>query len=152
MSKSIAAMKGETAMSDQEKFEGFKKDLVSLNEEKYGAEIRQKYGDTALGESNAHLMGLTQQQYDEGERLRIAIGNALKTAIASGDPASEAAQNACDLHRRWLSVFYPNYRKDYHRGLAEMYVADELFKAYYEKIAPRCAEFLRDAINVYCAE
>jgi hypothetical protein len=31
-----------------------------------------------------------------------------------------------------------------------MYVADERFKAHYEKIFPGCAEFLRDAINIYC--
>ena len=37
-------------------------------------------------------------------------------------------------------------------GLGEMYVADERFKAYYDKIAPGCAEFLRDAINIYCGE
>ena len=36
-------------------------------------------------------------------------------------------------------------------GLAEMYVADERFKAYYEAVAPGAAEFLRDAIKAYCA-
>ena len=32
-------------MGDKEKFEGFKKELIEKNEEKYGAEIREKYGD-----------------------------------------------------------------------------------------------------------
>ena len=36
-------------------------------------------------------------------------------------------------------------------GLAEMYVADDRFKAYYEAVAPGAAEFLRDAIKAYCA-
>jgi len=152
VTKSIAAMKGETAMSAQEKFEGFKKDLVEKNEQTYGAEVRGKYGDKAVDESNAHLMGLTQAQYDEGERLRIALEEALKTAFETGDSSSEAAQRACDLHRQWLCVFYPGYSKEYHKGLAEMYVADERFKAHYEKVAPGCTEFLRDAINIYCAE
>jgi hypothetical protein len=49
-------------------------------------------------------------------------------------------------------VYNPKYSKEYHMGLAEMYVADERFKAYYEKITPGCAEFLRDAINVYCGQ
>jgi hypothetical protein len=31
-----------------------------------------------------------------------------------------------------------------------MYVCDERFKAYYDSIAPGCAEFLRDALEVYC--
>jgi len=151
VTKSIAAMKGEINMSEQEKFEGFKKDLVEKNEQAYGVEIREKYGDMTVDKSNAHLMGLTQEQYNEGERLRIAIEESLKTAFEIGDPASAAAQRACDLHRQWLCVFYPNYTKEYHKGLAEMYVTDERFKAHYEKIAAGCTEFLRDAINIYCA-
>jgi len=152
VTKSIAAMKGEASMSDQEKFEGFKKDLVEKNEQDYGTEVRKKYGDKIVDESNAHLMGLTQEQYNEGERLRLAVEDALKIAFETGDPTSEAAHKACDLHRQWLCVFYPNYTKEYHMGLAEMYVADERFKANYEKIAQGCTEFFRDAINIYCAE
>ena len=152
VSKSIAAMKGATIMTDNEKFEGFKQTLIDENEQKYGAEIREKYGDKTVYESNAHLKGLTQEQYDESERLRIAIEEALKSALETNDPAGEQAEKACDLHRQWLCVFAPgHYSKDYHKGLGEMYVADERFKAHYEKIAPGCAEFLRDAINIYCA-
>jgi hypothetical protein len=60
------------------------------------------------------------------------------------------AQKACGLHREWLNLYYPNYTKEYHLGLSEMYVADERFKANYEKLATGCTEFLRDAIQVYC--
>jgi DNA-binding transcriptional MerR regulator len=147
--KSITAMKGGTTMSDKEKFEGFKKSLIDENERKYGAEIREKYGDQTVDESNDRLKGLTQEQYDEGERLRIAMEEALKSAVDSGDPAGELAQKACDLHRQWLCVYYPKYSTEYHKGLGEMYVADERFKANYEKVAPGGAEFLRDAINIY---
>jgi len=150
VTKSIAAMKGATTMPDKEKFEGFKQTLISENEEKYGAEIRGKYGDEVVDESNAHFKGLTQEQYDESERLHTALEEALKSALETGDPASEQAQKACDLHRQWLCVFYPGYDKEYHIGMGEMYVADERFKAHYDKIAPGCAEFLRDAINIYC--
>jgi hypothetical protein len=31
-----------------------------------------------------------------------------------------------------------------------MYVADERFTVYYEKIAPGCAALLRDAVAIYC--
>jgi DNA-binding transcriptional MerR regulator len=152
VTKSMSAMKGEIAMADNEKFEGFKQTLVNENEEKYGAEIRAKYGDTAVDASNAKIKGLTQWQYDEGERLRVSYEEKLKSALETGDPLSETAQEACDLHRQWLLVFNPNYSKEYHKGLGGMYVADERFKAHYEKIAPGCAEFFRDAINAYCSE
>jgi len=132
------------------KFDKLKQSLIDENERKYSEEIREKYGNQAVEESNAHLKGLTQEQYNEGECLRLELEQTLKVAFDSGDPAGELAQKACDLHRQWLCVYYPKYSKEYHMGLAEMYVADERFKAYYDKIVPGCAEFLRDAINVYC--
>jgi DNA-binding transcriptional MerR regulator len=152
VTKSIAAMKGEAIMTDNEKFEGFKQTLIDENEEKYGEEIREKYGNQAINESNAKLKGLTQEQYDKSVCLSRELEETLKGAFENGDPAGELAQKACDLHRQWLCVVYPKYSKEYHKGLAEMYVADERFKAYYDKIVPGCAEFLRDAINIYCGE
>ena len=150
VSKSIAAMKGAAIMTDKEKFEGLKQALIDKNELQYGAEIREKYGEHAVDASYKHLKGMTQAQYDEGERLRVALEAALKVSFDTGDPAGEQAQEACDLHRQWLCVYYPGYSKEYHKGLAQMYVADERFKAHYDKIAPGCAEFLRNAINIYC--
>lgn len=35
-------------------------------------------------------------------------------------------------------------------GLAQMYVDDPRFSEYYDKIAPGCAAFLRDAVIIYC--
>ena len=137
-------------MTDKEKFEGFKQALVNENEQKYGTEIRSKYGDKAIDASNARLKGLTEEQYNEGEKLRLAYEEKLKAALKTGDPAGGLAQAACDLHRQWLCVFYPAYSKEYHKGLGEMYIADERFKATYEQLAPRCAEFFRNAINIYC--
>ena len=151
VTKSIAAMKGEITMTETEKFEGFKRNLVNENERKYGAEIREKYGDDAVDESNANLTGLTREQFDESERLRLKLEDTLKAAFETGNPDGEQAQQACDLHRQWLTVFYPKYSKEYHRGLGAMYVADERFRANYDKLGAGCTEFLRDAINIYTA-
>lgn len=138
-------------MKDQEKFEGFGQRLADENERTYGEEIRKKYGDKAVDESNDKIRGMTREQYEESERLRLEFEQTLRSAFDSGDPAGEAAQKACDLQRQWLCVFYPRYSKEYHRGLGEMYVSDERFRANYNKLAPGCAEFLHDAINIYCA-
>lgn len=84
----------------------------------------------------------------------MRINELLKEAFEEGNPAGELAQEACDLHRQWLCVFWKDgtYSKEAHKGLAEMYVADERFKAYYDSIEAGCAEFLRDAIRIYCEE
>lgn len=147
---SLAEMKGELVMKDKEKFEGFKQKLIDENEQKYGKEIREKYGEEAVRKSNRHFNGITEEQYEKGEQLRLELEAALKAAFETGDPAGSLAQKACDLHRRWLSVFYPAYSKEYHKGLADMYVADDRFRANYDKLAPGCTDFFRDAIYIYC--
>lgn len=150
VAQTIRTMKGACNMSDEEKFAGFKQQLIDDNERQYGAEIRAKYGADAVAESNAKLQGMSQAQYEHSEALRREFETSLQAALAEGDPAGALAQQACDLHRQWLSVFYPSYSKEYHRGLSEMYVADERFRANYDKLGPGCTEFLRDAIQIYC--
>ena len=151
--KSICTLEGEAVMTDKEKFEGFKKALISDNEKTYGKEVRAKYGDEAADASNAKLAGMSEEQWKMQKELEERFSETLKNAIKTGDPAGELAQRACDEHRQWLSLFWKDgaYSKEAHRGLSEMYVADERFKAYYEKIAEGAAEFLRDAIKIYCS-
>jgi len=136
-------------MEDKEKFNGFKRKLIEENERKYGKEAREKYGDEAVDKSNKKLMNMTQEEYQELSRLSEEILRKLHEAYKTGDPGSELAQETADLHRRWLSFYWDNYSKEAHAGLAQMYVEDERFKAYYDKVAPGAAEFLRDAILIY---
>lgn len=150
--KTIRTLKGETVMSDIEKFEGFKQKLIDDNEKTYGKEIRKKYGDTLIDASNAKLKNMDQQQWQTTQELSELINETLKEAFEQGDPASEIAQKACDLHRQWLCMFWKEgtYSKEAHKALAEGYVADKRFTAYYDKIAPGCTKFFRDAIHIYC--
>lgn len=151
--KTLAARKGITKMEDGEKFEGFKKKLVEENEKQYGREIREAYGDDAVEASNAKLMGMTEAQYQSVQDTETAMKEALLAGMEASDPAGADAQRAAELHRQWLCAFWKDgtYSKDAHRGITEMYVADDRFKKYYEAIAPGAAEFLRDAVAVYCS-
>ncbi len=148
--KTIASEKGETIMTDKEKFEGLKDKLIRENEENYGEEVRARYGEDAVDQSNAKLKGMSQQQYARMQALSDQISETLKAAMSTKDPAGELAQKACALHKEWLMCTWSSYSREAHKGLAQMYVDDERFTAYYEKIAPGCAVFLRDAIMVFC--
>ncbi|TBL75329.1 MerR family transcriptional regulator [Paenibacillus thalictri] len=147
--KTIAANEGRIDMSDQEKFAGFKQSLIDENEAKYGKEIREKYGDETIDSSNHKLKNMTETQYEEAARLAEEVKAALAAAFQDGDPAGRLAQQAADLHKRWLICYWSEYSKEAHAGLAQMYVDDERFKAYYDADQPGTAEFLRDAICVY---
>ncbi|MZQ85267.1 MerR family transcriptional regulator [Paenibacillus sp. 5J-6] len=147
--KTLVLHEGRTAMSNKEKFEGFKQQLMDENENKYGKEIREKYGEEQVNQSNHKLKHMTQEQYDEVTRLAGEVTDSLAEAFKTGDPASAAAQKAADLHKQWLSYYWSEYSKEAHAGLAQMYVDDERFKAYYDDKQPGTAEFLRDSIHIY---
>ena len=150
--KSIAAMKGELMINDNEKFEGFKQKLIDDNEQQYSEEIRANYGDDTVNRSNVKIKNMTKERYSEVEKLSQELNETLKAAFEQGDPSSELAQKACELHKNWLCCFWDSYSREAHIGVVQMYVDDPRFTAYYDKIVPGCAVFLRDAINIYCGD
>ncbi|WP_373231163.1 MerR family transcriptional regulator [Cohnella sp.] len=145
----LAERKGTITMSDKQKFEGFKQKLIDHNEQQYGVEIRAKYGADQVDMSNKKIKNMNEKEYAEIERLAENIHSTLAKAFAAGDPAGDLAQKAADLHRQWLSYYWDSYSKEAHAGVAQMYVEDERFKAYYDKDQPGIAEFLRDAVVIF---
>lgn len=144
--KTIAHLKGGTPMKDKEKFEGFKQKLISDNEEKYGAEIREKYGDDTIDASNAKLAGMTPEQWQRSQDLDRAFKEKLSAAMQTEEgPTSSLAQEACELHKEWLCLFWQDghYSPEAHLGLAEMYLADERFSEY---LGIEAGTFFRDAL------
>ncbi|WP_064094057.1 MerR family transcriptional regulator [Rossellomorea aquimaris] len=150
--KTIGVKEGRMNMTDKEKFKGFKKQLIDENEKKYGQEIRKKYGDDTVDQSNAKVMNMSQEEYEKVTNLEKQLMETLGKAFETGDPSSKIAQEAADLHKQWLMFYWTEYSKESHAGLAQMYVDDERFKAYYDKRQEGLAEFLKDAIHVYTGE
>ncbi|AFM39321.1 putative transcriptional regulator [Desulfosporosinus acidiphilus SJ4] len=149
LDKSIALKEGKITMMDHEKFEGFKQRLIEDNEANYGQEARERYGDKAVDQSNQKVKGMTQEEYSAVTGLEAEFKETIHAAFLTGDPAGELAQRAADLHRRWLSFFWDGYSKEAHAGIAQMYVDDERFKAYYDEKQPGTAAFLREAVLIY---
>lgn len=149
----VANRKGETTMTDKQKFEGFKQQQLGDNETKYGKEIRDKYGADTVKQANKKFDNLTEEQYTIMQKTAKQILTDLKNAMKSGEPVSTESQKLAKLHKDWLSYTWPTYSKAAHRGLADMYVADERFTKYYDNTAGKgAAQFLRDAIYIFAAE
>lgn len=151
--RTLACKEGGQAMEDEEKFEVFKRKMVEENEFAYGDEVRKRWGDAVADASNEKMMGMNAHAWKDAQKLEEQVKRNLIAAMKEGDPAGEAARRAADLHRQWLCAFWPDgsYSKEAHIGLAESYVTDERFRAYYDAVAPGAAEFLRDAVVAYCS-
>lgn len=152
VSKTLCSLKGEVVMNDKEKFEGLKKQLVVDNEREYGKEVREKYGDEEIDTANAKMLGMSYEKWRETEDLRKNIDEKLKAAIRTKNPSGEAAAELCRLHKEWICAFWKEgaYSKAAHLSLGQMYVDDERFKSYYDRITQGGAEFLYEALKIYC--
>lgn len=149
VNQTIMAREGKIEMSDKKKFKGFLKPMVDENDRKFGKEIREKYGVETVERANVKMMNMTPEEYDAITALSKELMQTLAKAYKTGDPSSDIAQKAANLHKQWLNFYWSNYSKKAHAGLAQLYVDDERFTAYYDKQQPGTAAFLRDAILAY---
>lgn len=146
----IASKKGEKKMSNQDKFKGLKQQLLKENEQKYGDELRQTYGNKKIEASNKQFANLSEEAFNEMKQLGEDILEKLSIAMQSNDPQGVLAQEVAKMHHRWLTYTWSSYSKEAHAGLAQMYVADERFTSYYDDaVCPGAAQFLCDAILCY---
>lgn len=145
--ETILTQERDEIMIDEKKFEAFKRGALEEYRKTYEAESREQYGDVEVDAMLTRLQGVTQEQYAEWESLGREILEKLSAAVTAGtDPAGEVGKEIAALHQRWLTVTGNQYDVQRHRGLAELYVQDERFTAYYDREVPGCARFLRDAV------
>jgi len=134
-------------MDDKAKFEAFKRNLMVENEEKYGAELREAYGDELVEQANSRMLSLDRGEYEQGKALEREILDALTAAVLAGmDPRTEAGKSIVQKHRTWLELTTGACRSEMHRNLGALYVADTRFTQYYDRETPGCAAFLHKAI------
>src|SRR5699024_2131842 len=67
--KTLANHKGERNMTNHEKFEAFKEQQIDNNEEKYGQESREKYGEDTVRESNKQFKNMSESDYQAFQSL-----------------------------------------------------------------------------------
>ncbi|MCR5844982.1 MAG: TipAS antibiotic-recognition domain-containing protein [bacterium] len=122
---------------------------VSANEREYGAEARERYGDEAVDAANERLLAMDEREWKGLGELELAIIEQLKAAMATGDAAGVAACELASMHAKWISMQWGEgaYNEQAHRGLAQGYLKDPRFVAYYDERAGEGAtRFLTNAI------
>ena len=139
----INYLKGKNDMSEKALFEGFTEE----EEKKYTDEAMQMYDPETVKASVKKW-----KAYTPAEKERIgAEGQSIYLDLVSAIPKGPASPEAQDGVRRWrkhIEYFWtPN---DEHLvGLAGGYNTDPRFRAFFDKIHPELAAFIRDAVVVY---
>ncbi|MHA3837147.1 MerR family transcriptional regulator [Terrabacter sp. AAH1] len=117
--------------------------------DEYQQEAQERWGESdAWKQSAARTKRYTKADWAEVKAEMEAVNSAFVRALQSGEPATgEAAMDAAEQHRRHIHDRFYDLDHTFHRGLADMYVADPRFTKTYEDIAPGLAAYVRDAIH-----
>ncbi|NPD32747.1 MerR family transcriptional regulator [Eggerthellaceae bacterium zg-997] len=138
-------------MDDRQKFEEVKAAELARFEETYGQEARQRYGAEAIEQTNARIAAMSREEWDDMKQLEERVKQQLACAIATGDVQSDEAEELARLHAQWIRTHWgTGYRVEAHLGLAQMYLVDSRFTAYYDDAAGTGAtRFLVDALHAH---
>ncbi len=140
----IKKIKGEAMMSIKEYYQGFSDEQI----EKYRQEVKERWGEDVLRESEARVKKMGKQQF---AALQAEGGVIFKTIADNMDKGfdSPIVQEQVAKWRQWLENF-GHYSDEAVLGLGRAYSQDPRFAAFYRKINKDLPEFLTKAIVYYC--
>jgi DNA-binding transcriptional MerR regulator len=117
--------------------------------EEYKKEAKKRWGDTeAYKQSVERTKHWTKEDYKRLTEDAKKFTQELADTMDKGFDSPEF-QELISKHHKGIETFY-DCSPDMYRALAEMYVSDPRFKAYYDKFRPGLAKFMQKAINYYC--
>jgi DNA-binding transcriptional MerR regulator len=130
-----------TRLEEATMFEGF-------DPSEYEEEARERWGDTDAYQASARrTRSYGEDEWGEIRRESEQIVIELVALMRAGQPADgEAARALAERHREHISRWFYPCSPSMHRGLAEMYLADERFRRNYEREAEGLAAYFHDAI------
>lgn len=148
--KTIYSVEEGIEMSKKEMFEAFDMTEIKKHQEKYAEETRKKYGSTdAYKESQKKTSTYTKEDWARIMGRQDEIYKKL-AALTDRDPADPEVQELVKEKRQHITDNFYNCTPEILRGLAEMYTLDERFTTNIDKYKPGLAEFLKEAIIIYC--
>jgi DNA-binding transcriptional MerR regulator len=143
--KTIKKLNEKTNMQDEELYAGF--DETEMKN--YAAEAKQRWGHTeAYRQSTERVGKMSKDDITKIKETNNILLKKISEKIKFG-AESEEVQKLIKEHYENLRFFYePNL--ELYAGLAEMYVSDERFAKYFNQFHPELAQFMHDAMKIFC--
>jgi DNA-binding transcriptional MerR regulator len=121
--------------------------------DEYAAEAEERWGDTAAWkQSQRRTSQYSKEDWAQVKAEMDAVNEAFVVAKRAGLPAASAeAMDAAEQHRSHIHDRFYDVSYDFHRGLADMYVADPRFAKTYDDLEAGLAAYVHDAIHANAA-
>ena len=144
VARTIRARKAGIHLTPEEMFDVF----ADFDPAQYADEAEERWGGTdAYRQSQARTSTYTKDDWTRLQAEAAEVNALFVAAQSAGLPAdSTEAMAAAEAHRQQISRNFYDCGYDIHRGLAQMYLADERFTKTYEDLAPGLAQYVHDAI------
>ncbi|WP_416866526.1 MAG: MerR family transcriptional regulator [Imperialibacter sp.] len=145
LEKTIDEIKNRKKMvTDKEMYEGFTEEQVTT----YRQEVVDRWGKEALDQSENAIRKKSKDEWNNMKQQSEEQSRLMAT-LMDLPPNDRRVQQVIYQHYQFVGQFYEVTEERY-RGLADMYVTDERFKATYEKFATGLAGFMQKAMYVFC--
>jgi len=138
----IASIEQGGTMAAEKFFEGFEHNP-------YEAEARERWGDEVVDASKRRMQAWTAEEAEQARTGYTRVHEGLAPLLAEAVPVDDhRVQELVRLHFETTSLFWTPDAAAY-RGLGQMYVDDERFRANIGGGNDALVEYLRDAMGVY---
>lgn len=117
--------------------------------DEYKREAKKRWGHTdAYKQSEDRTKHWTKDDYKQLTENGKKFTQELADTMDKGFDSPEF-QALIEKHYKGIETFF-DCSSEVYRSIAESYVSDPRFKAFYNKFKPGLAEFMQKAINYYC--
>lgn len=120
----------------------------------YDLEVKQRFGETeAYKEHKEKTADYTSDKWQEvNDGLDTVLAKFAECMNKGHTADSNEAQTLVKELQTYITVNYYTCTNEILAGLGQMYVADQRFKNNIDKHADGTAEFISQAIRVYCGK
>lgn len=142
--KTILDLEGEGNMNADELFAGF-------DEKKYQQEAQQLWGDSPqYKESQRKWSSYSEEEKESIKKLGGEITRRMVTENPQAKPDDPGVQAAVSEYYQYLNRYFYRCDVEFLRELADMWVQDPRFAVNYERIREGGADFVRQAVHLFC--
>lgn len=143
--KTIKKLNKKISMKDEELYDGFTKEKM----DEYTKEAEQRWGHTDAYKQSAQRV--KKMSKDDLKIISDRGADLMKKIVEKMSLGAdhEEIQELIAEHYNNLRVFYePNLQ--IYSGLADMYISDPRFSAYFTKFHPQLPQFMHEAMMIFC--
>lgn len=142
------SLKGVTTMS----FKEFDQSEIEKHKKEYAEEVKERWGHTdAYVESQKKTKAYGKEQWQQITEGMAELFKGFGELYKRGSrPECEEAQKLTAKWQQYITDHFYTCTKEIFAGLGAMYIADERFKKNIDQYGEGTAQFISDAIAVYC--